>query len=110
MLVKSNERAGGITQLVLQPTDPEEEIDLPAYNLRFQGRYAVVTLTPDGNIRSVYIGQGRKMHIGTQRIRPAEGDTLSAFIDFTAGQPKVSTRSPLYLAKTNGSEVLYLPE
>lgn len=110
MIVRSNERAGQITQLVLMPTDPDKEVNLPNYNLSFQGRYAVVTLTPSGGFQSVYIGEGHRLTIGEDSVRPAGGKTISAFLDLSNQEPIVSTSKPLYFGKSGEPETLYIPK
>lgn len=109
MLVKSNERAGGITQIILLPADPNKEASYPEYELRFLGRYAVVTLNASGDVRSVYIGEGQRLTVGERTVRPAEGKMISAFLDFSTRQPIVSTMKPLYLAKSGEAEILFTP-
>ena len=109
MVVKSNERAGGVTQLVLTPADPEQVTDYPDYGLSFRGRYAVLTLAPSGQLRSVYVGAGQSFSFGEYSLRPAQGRTISAFVDFGSGEPTVSTAAPLYLVKAGEAEVLHDP-
>ena len=107
MVVKSNERAGGVTQLILTPSDPEQITEYPDYQLSFRGRYAVLTLAPSGKVQSVYIGKGQLLSFGEYRINPVEGNALSAFLDFSTTVPSVSTKTPLWLEQTGKEKVRY---
>jgi len=107
MVVKSNERAGGLTQLILTPSDPEQITEYPDYQLSFRGRYAVLTLAPSGKVQSVYIGKGQLLSFGEYRINPVEGNALSAFLDFSTTVPSVSTKTPLWLEQTGKEKVRY---
>lgn len=110
MMVKSNERAGGVTQLILLPADPEQEASYPDHDLRFQGRYAVVTLNASGELQSVYVGEGKSLKINRHSIRSADEQGLSAFIDLSTQQPEISTKRPLYLRLSGGAEQLISPD
>ncbi|SEQ09516.1 hypothetical protein SAMN05444359_105182 [Neolewinella agarilytica] len=110
ILVKSNERTGGITQLVLLPTDPDKTIHYPNYDISFRGRYAVVTLTASGELQSVYLGQGEKIKVGRHTIRSAGEESVSAFINLSSPQQKVSTSEPLYFSYSGEPEKLVKPD
>lgn len=109
MVVKSNARAGGITQLVLTPADPEEEVALPDYDLRFRGRYAVITYSAKNELQSIYLGDGNSLSVGGYALRSSDGASLAASVLIGNGEPEVTTTAPLFLRWGSGAEREYLP-
>ncbi|MEM9260125.1 MAG: hypothetical protein AAGA62_10800, partial [Bacteroidota bacterium] len=107
LVVRSNERASSIVQLILFPSDHKKEANYPKYDLRFRGRYAVVTIGTDEKLQSLYIGAGQMLSIGKQTIRSAVGKSISAFVDFRAHQPLVSSHDSLYLRFDGKTETLF---
>lgn len=109
MVVKSNARAGGITQLVLTPADPRVEITLPDYDLRFRGRYAVVTYSATDELQSLYLGEGTTLRVGDYALRSSDGNSVAASVLIGKGEPEVTTTAPLYLRWGSEPEREYLP-
>jgi len=102
--------AGNGAQYILAPSDPEQETDYGYLKYRFQGRYAVVTTNQEGALTSIYIGAGKKLAFGERELRSADGEDVSAFVDFSGAQPKVTTSQPLYLRDAAGKESLFNPD
>lgn len=110
MLVKSNERAGGITQLILAPTNPDEEINLSEYDLSFRGRYAIVTLNAATEIASIYIGEGQALTFAGYSVRSVGEQPISAFVDFREAEAKVTATGPVYLQQGDNEARKYTPD
>lgn len=109
MLVKSNERAGGVTQLILTPTEPKEELLLEEYELRFKGAYGVITYSAAGALQSVYVGKGAAITVGEYQLRAGSDEPLAVFVDFRTETPRVSTSTPVYIKVGDEPERLFQP-
>lgn len=110
MLVKSNERAGGITQLILAPTNPDEEMNLSEHDLSFRGRYAIVTLNAATEIVSIYIGEGQALTFAGYSVRSVGEQPISAFVDFREAEAKVTATGPVYLQQGDNEARKYTPD
>ena len=65
-----------ITQLVLIQ-DQDAVYANEALGLRFEGHFAIVTLSSDDTPQSIYIGHGKMLQIGTTTLAPAPGQTAT---------------------------------
>lgn len=107
IVVKSNERGAGITQIILFPADPDRATEYPEYGLSFQGRYATVTLSPSGKVQYVYIGSGKKLVFGDRSVQSRAVTPLSASLNFRSGSPVITTSIPLSFTDSDGKETFY---
>lgn len=107
MIVKSNERAGGMTQLILSPADPSEAVTLAEYRINFKGTYAVVTYSATNELQSVYLGEGTLLTVGEYQLRSAKEQSVSTFVDLRKTQTEVMTTGPVYFKKGKEAERSY---
>ncbi len=79
--VVSETEAGTIIQYII--TQPADEVfESRALNLFFEGTFAIITLDEKKEMKSIYIGEGRKMTFGQFTITLNDGENGKAFVDF----------------------------
>jgi hypothetical protein len=90
--VKVNSRFGGktIVQYIIVADTSGARFEDKASGITFTGRYGVVTLSADGQLQSVYVGEGSGFSFGKARIDSDRKGSFSAFVDFTSGTARLS--------------------
>ncbi|MBU1822521.1 MAG: heparinase II/III-family protein [Bacteroidetes bacterium] len=58
--------------------------------ISFTGRYGVITVSAQGQLQSVYVGEGSWFRFGKARIDSNKEGSFSAFVDFASGSARLS--------------------
>ncbi len=97
------------TQYILSLDGPDGHFVNAETDLDFRGRFAIVELNHDGQLKGIYIGQGQALTFRNTTVSFAAGVTGSAYIDVSASVPVIQSASPLRIT-TGGSTTDYQPE
>jgi len=95
--------AGGpITDYILIPPSSGNVYEEPSLGLKFQGRYAVVTLDEAGRCSSIYVGDGSTLQVGDIEFNTLSGQATSASIRWFHGKVSFTARDSATLRQANG--------
>jgi len=91
-----------ITQYVLILPSPESLYEDASLGLRFQGRYAVVTLDEEEQCSSIYLGDGSHLRVRDVELTTVSGRATSAAVRWTQGKASFTAREAATLRQASG--------
>ena len=100
--------SGEAIRYVLTPPAETPRVTDDRWGIDFTGRYAVVTVGSQGELRSVYVGSGQSLTYGETTLSVAE-ENAAAYVDFSGETPEVQSASALTVTLPGGEQITFQP-